>query len=104
MEISWVALDVRYNIRKTCVRVLKNIYFWWVLGTVAFIWASAAHSGHHFTRQEVEDCEVDNNLSTSDYPRDCTPPSGFERGFMTAVVAGGFWVAVALLAKERARG
>jgi len=73
------------------LRTLKSGQFWLVLGTVLFIGFSVFGPRHHFTRQEIEDCEADNYYSATDYHRNCTPPSEWSTGFLTACIVGAVW-------------
>jgi hypothetical protein len=74
------------------MRVLKNLQFWYALGTVLFIGFSAFGPRHHHTQREIEACEAEN--SYSDYQRSCTDSDEWFIGFSTACIVGVFWYAV----------
>jgi FtsH-binding integral membrane protein len=68
------------------MRLVKSLYFWLVLGTVAFISFAAWSSSVHVSQRDREAREEDGGAS------DRIPP--FAAGFATAAIVGGFWFAV----------
>jgi hypothetical protein len=68
------------------MRVIRNLYFWLILGTVVFVGAMAWSSSTHVSRQDREAREEEGESS------DRLPP--FAAGFATACVVGLFWFAV----------
>jgi hypothetical protein len=72
------------------MRVIRNIYFWLILGSIAFIgfmsWVSSVH-----VSQKEWDAMVEEHDG-----RDPGRIGPFGMGFATACVLGGFWFAVYL--------
>jgi hypothetical protein len=78
------------------MRVIKNLYFWLMLGSIAFIALSAWASSKHVSREDIEarqaeDCES-GDIYEHSHSSEPLPP--FAAGFVTAVIVGGFWFCV----------
>ena len=74
------------------MRLVRNVYFWLVLGTIAFIggmaWSSS--SWEHMSRKDRDEARADREAED----KDPEPITGFGAGFMTACAVGLFWFAV----------
>ncbi|MBB5329448.1 hypothetical protein HDF14_003066 [Edaphobacter lichenicola] len=68
------------------MRLIKSLYFWLVLGTVAFVAFAAWSSSVQVSQHDRESREEEGESS------DRVPP--FAAGFATAAIVGGFWFAV----------
>lgn len=78
------------------MRILRSIYFWFVIGTIGFIggmyWASSIHRWHQESNDAIDNCRDTGAYETCS----SEPISPFASGFLTAMVVGGFWYAVAV--------
>jgi len=72
------------------MRVIRNVYLWMVLGSLAFVWLMGRSSSVHLTKQEAQEMREEREDEGKD--PDGMPP--FAMGFATACILGGFWYAV----------
>lgn len=72
------------------MRIVRNGYFWMVLGTIAFVWLMSRSASVHVSRQDMEEIQAEREADGKDTDR----LSPFGMGFMTACAVGGFWFAV----------
>jgi hypothetical protein len=71
------------------MKTLRNVYFWLVLGTIAFVGISDCASTNHVTRANKETA-----VDADGDPRTDTHLPPFWAGFITAVIVGGFWFCI----------
>lgn len=79
------------------MKLIRNVYFWLFLGSIAFIgfmcWASSGHMS-----QKDWDAVVEK------YGEDPVRLGPFGMGFATACLVGGFWLTVYLTQNPKPRG
>jgi hypothetical protein len=73
------------------MRIIRNLYFWLVLGTVVFVGFMDWSSSVRISRRDREDIQAERELEGEDSTE---PLSGFGAGFVTACIVGGFWFGV----------
>jgi hypothetical protein len=86
------------------MRIVRNIYFWLILGSIAFIAFSAFTSSFHPSQKEIEACEADDSETADMYEhsRSCEPLPPFASGFICCGYRG--WRLVCTLCPDAPSG
>jgi hypothetical protein len=82
--------------RTPAMKIVRNLYFWMVLGSLAFIGFSAWVSSIHVSREDIKARQAEDDESGDIYEHShaSEPMPPFLVGFVTACIVGGCWYAV----------